>query len=245
MSANIVTQGLTKYLAQSCDIPYSIVWQKWRNCSNWLILKFFLPCVPHLAIACLLDLIRLCTILQYTWYALILSVLGAFSIIARIHGLNLDGSGLTPLRIIPVDSLKAFLLPLLVTLSKVSLENLVSKHWDHFRLFLNFNFIDLRETSTCCSTHPCIYWLTPACVLTRDQTQNLGALGWRSKQLSYLGRAIWVLYATEPTQKRESPDTSPLASSSVLQEIPWPIWVVAMALLFSGFRLGSIIGMHQ
>lgn len=97
-----------KHLAQSCDITYRIDWQKWRKCSNWLTLKFFLPCVPHLAIACLLDLLKvgsvgscyltmkLRTIQQETLYALILSVLDAFSIIARIHGLtNWDGSGLT------------------------------------------------------------------------------------------------------------------------------------------------------
>lgn len=60
-------------------------------------------------------------------YAFNLSICGAFSSIAKMHGSineEMEG-GLRPLRIRPVDSSKASLLPLLVTLPLVSLEVLV------------------------------------------------------------------------------------------------------------------------
>ena len=34
-----------------------------------------------------------------------------------------------------------------------------------------------KEISVCCSIYSCIHWLFLVCVLTSDQTHNLGALG--------------------------------------------------------------------
>ena len=42
----------------------------------------------------------------------------------------------------------------------------------------------------CCSTYLCIHWLILVCVLTRDQTHNLGTLGRCSNHLSYPARAV-------------------------------------------------------
>lgn len=41
-----------------------------------------------------------------------------------------------------------------------------------------------RGTLTRCSTHPCVQWLPPTRALTRDRTQNHGAVGRRSNQWS-------------------------------------------------------------
>ena len=46
-----------------------------------------------------------------------------------------------------------------------------------------------EETVICCSTYLCIHWLILVCVLTRDQTCNLGVLGCCSNQVSYTARA--------------------------------------------------------
>ena len=46
-----------------------------------------------------------------------------------------------------------------------------------------------KETLICCSTYLLIHWLILVCVLTGDETRNLGPLGQCSDQLSYLARA--------------------------------------------------------
>ena len=52
-----------------------------------------------------------------------------------------------------------------------------------------------RETSVCCSTYVCIYFLILVCALTGDWTSHLGLLGRFSNKLSYLTRAVVILFS--------------------------------------------------
>ena len=51
---------------------------------------------------------------------------------------------------------------------------------------------EIEKQSICCSTYLCIHWLISVCALTGDRTHNLGALGWPSNLLSYLGRVLFI-----------------------------------------------------
>ena len=66
-------------------------------------------------------------------------------------------------------------------------------HLSFFLIFLkNFLFTDFfwgGNTLICCSIYQCIHWLLLIDTLTQHQIHNLGVLGQRSNQLSYLARS--------------------------------------------------------
>ena len=97
----------------------------------------------------------------------------------------------------------------LVSMFEVSIPSKLN-HVPHGQLFfLKFLFIDFRErkgggwgenreveereTSICCSTYLCIYWLILVCALTGDSTRNLDVLGRHSNQLSYPASQLFIL----------------------------------------------------